>query len=372
MKKISFSVVIPTNGRYELVETLLQTLAVARNCYPGDVEILIIDSTEGQQTSKLQVLCAKTQARYLRCENNVCKKRNLGAREAKNEIVLFTDSDCEVESNIFEQHENAYRIVGKNVGGVLGLTTVFGNTAPVWNSLKFDPAFTSSFSYARFLETAPWGTCTNISFRREVLIHVGGFDNNWPLVVYGEDVDLGLRMNELGFIIKCNPSAIVKHNSITIATYKQVFRKKFLCGRADYFLGKKHPTHLFPEFPGWPALMFLLLPVIIIKCLLLQSFFALLYYFFCFWGGILFQAILAAVENKSGVFSIFHQAMVILFEATFESGRIFESVKHWQIDRFWTKFVYADRQLLGERKKRIQQMWAFLFLLFLVWTITVL
>ena len=27
-------------------------------------------------------------------------------------------------------------------------------------------------------------------------------------------------------------------------------------------------------------------------------------------------------------------------------------------ERLWTKFVYVDRQLLGERDRRVRQMWA--------------
>ena len=125
MKLNSFSVVVPTHDRCELVDALLQTLTAARDHYTGDVEILIIDSTEGNNADVMHTICSKSQARYLRCENNVCKKRNLGIREATNEFVLFTDSDCEVHPDIFEQHAKAYKTDNLNIGGVLGLTLNF-------------------------------------------------------------------------------------------------------------------------------------------------------------------------------------------------------------------------------------------------------
>lgn len=363
MKPNSFSVVVPTHDRCELVGALLQTLVGARDCYTSDVEILIIDSTEGKNADVIRTLCTNAQARYFQCENNVCKKRNLGIHEAANEYVLFTDSDCEVPPDIFEQHAKAYGMDGESIGGVLGLTIVFGNKAPVWETLKLDRAFTSAFFYARLSEKAPWGTCTNLSFRRDILDQIGGFDNEWPLVVYGEDVDLGLRINKAGFDIKCNPSAVVKHNSINVSSYKQVFRKKVLCGKADYYLGEKHADHLAPEFPGWTAIAFLSLPIVLIRCFITRSIEPL---FFCFLGlflGIILQALLTALENKTGVKSVLRQSIVILFEASFEAGRMFAALRHGQIYRLWTKFVYGDRQLLGERKKRVQQIWGILLFL---------
>ena len=97
--------------------------------------------------------------------------------------------------------------------------------------------------------------------------------------------------------------------------------------------------------------------------------------FYCFpylIGGILFQALLTALEDKTDLNSVLRQAMVILFEAIFEFGRLFETLRHRQIYRLWTKFVYGDRQLYGERKKRIRQIWAcsLLFLCILLVTST--
>ena len=195
---------------------------------------------------------------------------------------------------------------------------------------------------------------------------MGGFDDNWPLVVYGEDVDLGMRINKTGYEIRCNRQAVVRHNSTTIHGIMQVLRKKFLTGRADFHLGKKHHDRLALEYPSWTAVGLILLLVSIGKSLIERQPTPLLLCPTALLLGILFQAFLTAKASKTGQQDIFHYALVIVFEAVFELGKIYKSLRNGQLLRMWTKFVYVDRQLLGERDKRIRQMWScILALLFL-------
>ena len=367
MNEITFSVVVPTHNRSDLLATLFDSLVIAKDEFSGRVETIIVDSSSGAEAQAIQSLCEKYSARYLRCANRVTQKRNLGVQEAAGEYIFFTDSDCDLSKDVFVQHILTYETCGKNTGGVLGLTLVCGDTAPIWRSLHLDSSFTTSFSFARWMEIAPWGTCTNLSFRTEVLKKVGGFDEDWPLVVYGEDVDLGMRFNQAGYEIHCNQQAVVRHNSATIHGTMQVLRKKFFTGRADYHLGKKHPDRLALEFPSWTALGLILLPIFIGKSLIELYLDPLLMFAAAISLGILFQAFLTAKASKTGQQDIFRYALVIIFEAVFEFGKICESLRNGQLRRMWTKFVYVDRQLLGERDKRIRQMWSFfLTLLFLV------
>ena len=358
MKANSFSIVIPTHNRSALVAVLLQTLSIARAGFTGAVEVFVIDSSEGDEATTIQELCVKWGASYLRCTNNVCKKRNIGIQKASGEYVFFTDSDCEVPPDILNQHAQTYESAGEDVGGVLGLTTITGDLTPIWRTLELDSSFTAAFSFARWLKYAPWGTCTNISFRKEVLLQVGGFDENWPLAVYGEDVDLGLRVNEAGFRIQCNPQAIVRHNCASISSLRQVLRKKYLTGRADYYLGQKHPVYLSPEFPGWPGMTLLVLFVLLLRSLVIGSFLSMLHGVIWLLVGVLCQSILTARASGTGGRSILRHTAVILFEAVFELGRLIESFRHGEVKRLWTKFLYMERQLVAERDKRIWQMWA--------------
>jgi glycosyltransferase involved in cell wall biosynthesis len=359
MKSVNFSIVVPTHGRVSTFASLLESLVAARTRFPGETELLVVDSSKGQEAVLIQDLCEAKMARYLRCENHVCRKRNLGIYKASHPYVFLTDSDCEVPSDILLQHANCYQSLPEDIGGVLGLTIIIGNVSPIWHTLKLDTSFAAAFSFARWLEYAPWGTCTNISFRKDILLRAGAFKSDWPLKVYGEDVDLGLRVNKLGFRIACNSQAVVKHNSSEISSFNQVLRKKFLTGRADYYLEKQHPEQLAPEFPGWTGIAILLFLVALVRTWIFHSPSAVFWTAICILIGVLFQAYLTARATRTGTGSILRHAAVVFFEATFDLGRLFESFRHGAVYRLWTKFVYLDRQLLGERDKRIRQMWSY-------------
>lgn len=359
MKANSFSIVIPTHNRNTLVASLLRTLSVARSNFSGLVEILVIDSSEGNEANAIRNSCLEHKAHYLRASNNICQKRNIGIQNASCEYVLFTDSDCEAMPDLLEQHAQTYEVAEEDVGGVLGLTRVTGDVALIWQILKFDSSLTAAFSFASWLQYAPWGTCTNLSFRKEVLEQIGGFDEDWPpAIFYGEDGDLGLRVNEAGFRIQCNPQAVVIHNSILVTSLRQVLRKKYLSGRATYYLAFKHPANVSSEFPGWVGMTGLLFLVLLLKGLIAHSLLPLLYLMVWLGVGVISQAILTARARRTGWLSILHHAAVILFEATFELGRLVELLHRGQVKGLWTKFVYVEGQLVGERDKRIRQMWA--------------
>jgi hypothetical protein len=137
-----------------------------------------------------------------------------------------------------------------------------------------------------------------------------------------------------------------------------VLRKKFLTGRADYHLGQKHPARLSPEFPGWTAMTLLLLAIGVLGSLLRHSILPALHGITWLLIGVLSQAILTARSSGTGWHSIARHAAVIFFESAFEFGRLIESLRHGRVNRLWTKFVYVQRQLLGERDRRVRQMWA--------------
>jgi glycosyltransferase involved in cell wall biosynthesis len=155
MNEITFSVVVPTHNRSELLATLFDTLAIAKAEFSGQMETIIIDSSSGAEAHAIQSLCEKHSARYLRCTNQVTRKRNLGVQEATGEYIFFTDSDCELSKDVFVQHALTYESSGEHTGGVLGLTQLCGDTAPIWSTLHLDSSFTTSFSFARWMETAP-------------------------------------------------------------------------------------------------------------------------------------------------------------------------------------------------------------------------
>ena len=247
-----FSVVIPTRGAPNLVKKLLISLQIAITKSKIAVEIIIIDDSPQPEQDEIESLCEKYGAQYLRGSSSVREKRNYGIEKSKGEIIFFTDSDCEVSPNIFNEHLKVY--TEENPAGVLGLTEFIGKDSISWNIINktiFVDSFSSAKTLSKDLDSAPWGTCTNLSIKKDVLEDVGKFETNFPFRLGGDDTELGVRINEAGYKIKMNPNAIVFHTRETWNNVYKVAKKAFRWGRVEFHILKKHPQLGYIGFPNF-------------------------------------------------------------------------------------------------------------------------
>jgi glycosyltransferase involved in cell wall biosynthesis len=352
-----YSIVVPTHNRVSLVRDLLCSLAQARSEFAGESEIIIIDSSDPDESQSIQSLCQQWHASYLQAENQVCRKRNIGIQHARYSIVFFIDSDCEAESNVLSEHWAMHTTSAPEVAGILGLTRWRGTETTVWHILTFAPSFTAAFSFAAWFAEVPWGTCTNLSIRRDALLNIGGFDETLPLRVYGEDVDLGLRLGGAGYRIRCTSQAVVWHRRETLTSYRATIQKAFANGRVDYHLGRRFPDRLLLEFPG---------PLFLLLLLCIGSIYQILQGM-VFWLPIAAMALTMLLVISPGVlagvwagdrWTTFPYRMgAMLLTLTFEAGVLYEALSHGAWHRLWTKFVYIHEQVFSERAQRILQSW---------------
>lgn len=362
-----FSIVVPTHGRVDLVANLLHSLNQAQSVFEGGSEIILVDSSNGPSKAEIRLLSQKHRARYLRGKNHVAAKRNLGLRAASYDMVFFIDSDCRADLCVLQEHLRMHEEPAPNGAvGVLGVTEWCGKAGPVWRVLEQSSSMTAAFRFAAWFKEVPWGTCTNISFRREALLAVGGFDEQFPLRVYGEDVDLGLRLGKAGYRIVTNPKAMVSHERASMNTFWAALRKSMATGQADYHLGQRHPERLTLEFPG-PLTVTLALTVLGGVLFVAQKslvtltlpFAYLLFY-------VLFVTLVSLFRQRLSSSEAISLAGATLLEVAFELGRLSQAARHTAPRRLWTKFIYIDAQLLAERERRIDQSWGMLLSLVLL------
>jgi len=150
------------------------------------------------------------------------KARNKGILQAKGEIIAFTDADCFVHQDWLRAMISRFDEV--RVGGVKG------------NTMPSDPSRSFLFNADIPFSIKGFQTC-NIAFRRDVLISVGLFDENFS-VPFREDDDLAFSVLGKEFMIIFEPKAIVFH------PIKKGMRKIVRWGlqhRFDALLYKKHP-----------------------------------------------------------------------------------------------------------------------------------
>ena len=197
------SVVVSTKDRRAFLAGLLDSLD--RQTLPGDrFELVIVDNGSSDDTlATLRAAARRTRfrTRVLRREppGGPARGRNAGWREARADVVAFTDDDCRPAP---EWLEEGLRIMGEGEPGI-----VQGRTFP-------DPArigYLGPFDTSQRVEweSGVYETC-NIFYVREALERAGGFSEDIP-VPAGEDTEVAWRAKALGYASRFAPEAVVYH-----------------------------------------------------------------------------------------------------------------------------------------------------------------
>jgi len=237
---VNLTVVVPTHNRSDVLARALRGL-LDQSSSPDSYEIVVVDDGSTDDTSQIVARAETSDARlrYFRQDNKgPAAARNLGAKEAKGEILLFTGDDCLPDRNLVQEHLRAHEEAGDV--GVLGHVT--------WHpEVKITP-------FMRFLESGPqfgfgqigdpenvsiWHFYTaNCSIRRHWIEDVGGFDEDFKYAAF-EDAELAYRMQQRGLRIVYRPSARSYHHHAT--TFEQHLSRQRVCGRSAAVFWRKHP-----------------------------------------------------------------------------------------------------------------------------------
>ena len=238
--KILASLIIPTLERKEVVFNLAcQLLTQAYENF----EIIIIDQSrkENELIKKLAV-GSGDKVRYYRLEKEgTCLAKNYGLKKARGEFIIFLDDDVEIEDKDFIKHHIA-NYLDPAVGGVGGkvidknLKLNKEQGGPVCRVSKTGRVFPSTDSDEKQEINAPRGG--NVSYRREILAAVGGFDERFIGNAMREETDLSLRVFRAGHKIIFEPKAVLVH----LALKRGGSRKK---DRLDWYFDFFHNEMFF-------------------------------------------------------------------------------------------------------------------------------
>ena len=209
------SVVIPTYNRLKMLTEALT--AVLNQKFPsGFYEVIIVDdgSTVSAQeaVSELKQRYPQHSIRYFYQQNSgPAAARNRGIKEARGEIIFFTDDDCVVPADWLETLLSGYRRYPEAAG-------VGGWFIPPKNELEknaisrflyFKDFLSSPASAKLLLESEILSNdplmcfsifaynTANVSYKKEVIQEAGGFRENFDRPGY-EDNDLALRIMRAG------------------------------------------------------------------------------------------------------------------------------------------------------------------------------
>jgi GT2 family glycosyltransferase len=238
----SVSVIIITLNRPDYLNRCLNCL-VAQN--PD--QMIVIDSSPNNKTK--EVVDKFSDILYIRNENGIGKmtaSRNIGLKHATGDIIAFLDDDAFAKPGWLKNLLETYN--SQDIGAVGGraLNNLPGEEKKGVNEIgKFtaNGEVTGNFGAnpEKIIETDHIMGC-NMSFRREILLKLGGFREEFYGTGLFEDTDMCLRVRALGYKILFNPFACVEH-----AGAPQFTGKRFDL-RYEFYGQKNHQIMLIRNF----------------------------------------------------------------------------------------------------------------------------
>jgi len=208
------SVVIPTVNRdRELCDTVRYFLN--QETY-APFELIIVDQSKIHTPETMEYLASVAQRiNYLNLEYcNLPAARNVGIEASRGSIVVFVDDDVRIESGFLAAHVASYEDPG--IAAVAGM--VLQNINKILSREEIgEKSYNDliSMQSASFVVDFPYqcgyAIGANMSFRKDWLERVRGFDDNFTGCARGEDIELCFRIKEQGGRIFYNPGARLFH-----------------------------------------------------------------------------------------------------------------------------------------------------------------
>ena len=242
------SVVVCSYNGEATIGTCLEELG--RLDYPG-YEVIVVDDGSTDRTAEI---AAGFDVRLVRTENRgLAAARNTGLNAATGEIVAFTDDDAWPDrdwltflAQTFDSSEHV---------GVGGPNLSPDEVGLVERAVSQAPGGPTHVLLADGLAEHIPGC--NMAFRREALEEVGGFDPQFRIA--GDDVDICWRLQDQGWTIAYNPSAVIVHRRR--CSVRAYLRQQGEYGKAEALLERKWPQRYnrgghvawSGQMPGSPA-----------------------------------------------------------------------------------------------------------------------
>ncbi len=211
------SIIIITCNRPFLLRHCLQRVTALP--YP-DKEIIVVDSSTNNASQPIVAqFSAILYVRLSGQRNNMPQARNKGILASSGNIIAFLDDDSMIQPEWLPALLAAYH--DPRVGAAGG--RVIRRPEPYCNQQKGNPQLRvqpSGVVIAKDIDLPSTGKIEvdhligcNMSFRRQALEQVGGFDINYTLTNLREETDLCIRVKKAGWRVIYDPAIAVLHVS---------------------------------------------------------------------------------------------------------------------------------------------------------------
>lgn len=169
------SVVITTKNEEKKIQNTLESL---KNQTHKDIEVVVLDSESIDRTAEI---AAKLGAKVISQDTNIPEGRNLGAKHATSDILVFLDADTILQDNWIENSLNQIRANGYEM--------VVGVLRPREKSLKGNfTTYLWSNVLPKILHMHPTGATFMV--KKDLFERLGGFNENLAVL---EDANFSKR-----------------------------------------------------------------------------------------------------------------------------------------------------------------------------------
>lgn len=213
---VTFSIIVSTIDRATQLRTLLCSLE--HQSYPHFEVIVVVGPT---RDNTLEILHEYShRVRILHCPTaNLSQSRNIGILAARGDIIAFIDDDAVPCYCWLEQLARLFRAQSLHgTGGVV--YTIHPNHSTIQHRLAIASCLAEQLDVpsSRLEEVMALGRGnqwlervmgTNMAFRRDALLSVGGFDEFYQYIA--EETDLVFRLANAGMVVQPVKEAVVYH-----------------------------------------------------------------------------------------------------------------------------------------------------------------
>ncbi len=245
----SVSIVVNTLNREKLLKNTLDSFKYLD--YPN-FEVIVVNGPSTDSTEEL-LQSRSDQIKTACCpEANLSMSRNIGIAMASGEFVAFIDDDAIPEPEWLTQaiegfnHEEVAATGGKvfDASGYV-YQYQYANANRLGNGkwLLTEPSpqycFPMSFEF-------PYLQGTNTIFRRQALIEIGGFDEEY--VYYLDETEVCLRLIDSGYMIRQLPNAYVHHKyAPSYIREKGVAKNRYPVLKSKVYFSNRHAKSFFDQ-----------------------------------------------------------------------------------------------------------------------------
>jgi GT2 family glycosyltransferase/glycosyltransferase involved in cell wall biosynthesis len=211
-------VIVNFRGSADTLECIAHLLEVD---WPKEqLEILVVENGSGDGSAETlrNALAGEPGVRIIESSENLgfTGGSNLGAREATGSIIAFLNNDAKPDAQWIRAAMREFGVspkvaaVGSKVLDWDGKAVDFVTGSLTWFGMGYKEHVTE-IDDGRFDEPKDllFGTGSALFVRADIFAEVGGFDET--LFMFYDDVDLGWRLNMLGYRVRFAPDSVVRH-----------------------------------------------------------------------------------------------------------------------------------------------------------------